>query len=217
MGKSLYSLMLNDEVVSAVDRLAARQGLTRSAMVNMILAEYAGVLTPEKRINDIFTYIESVFGSAGDIIPQVMPNQQTMSLKSSLDYKYRPSIRYEVELSKNSKESIGRLTVFFRTQSEALLSDMIRFFRLWKRLEDLYLPKIKGKDDVEYALYDNRFTRSITLPENVNHTSGSVGEAISSYINMFDSLMKKFLSGSLSEEAVEEEYVGYLKKGVGIM
>ncbi|MBQ7241193.1 MAG: hypothetical protein IJS35_00215, partial [Firmicutes bacterium] len=77
MGKSLYSLMLNDEVVSAVDRLAARQGLTRSAMVNMILAEYAGVLTPEKRINDIFTYIESVFGSAGDIIPQVMPNQQT--------------------------------------------------------------------------------------------------------------------------------------------
>ena len=98
MGKSLYSLMLNDEVVSAVDRLAARQGLTRSAMVNMILAEYAGVLTPEKRINDIFTYIESVFGSAGDIIPQVMPNQQTMSLKSSLDYKYRPSIRYDKDM-----------------------------------------------------------------------------------------------------------------------
>ena len=39
MGKSLYSLILSDEVVSRVDRLASRQGLNRSQLVNRILAE----------------------------------------------------------------------------------------------------------------------------------------------------------------------------------
>lgn len=50
MGKSVYSLVLMDDIVAAVDRLAYQQGTSRSNMVNRILAEYVQMDTPENRI-----------------------------------------------------------------------------------------------------------------------------------------------------------------------
>ena len=38
--KTLYSLMLNEEVVREVDALAHRLGTSRSNLINQILAEY---------------------------------------------------------------------------------------------------------------------------------------------------------------------------------
>lgn len=53
MGKSVYSLVLMDDIVAAVDRLAYQQGTSRSNMVNRILAEYVQMDTPENRIRTI--------------------------------------------------------------------------------------------------------------------------------------------------------------------
>ena len=63
--------------------LAHRQGTNRSNLVNQILAEYASVMTPERRINDIFSIIEQMLKPDREIVPFV-PNQQTMSFKSAL-------------------------------------------------------------------------------------------------------------------------------------
>ena len=48
--KSLYSLMLMDDVVREIDRLALQQNTNRSNFINQILAEYVSLMTPEKRI-----------------------------------------------------------------------------------------------------------------------------------------------------------------------
>ena len=40
MNKSLFSLILSEDVVAAVDRLAYSRGTIRSIMVNQILSEY---------------------------------------------------------------------------------------------------------------------------------------------------------------------------------
>ena len=56
--KTLYSLMLNDEVVREVDALAHRMGTNRSSLINQILADYVDLTTPERRINDVFSAIE---------------------------------------------------------------------------------------------------------------------------------------------------------------
>ena len=61
MKKTLYSLMLNEEVVREVDALAHRMGTNRSSLINRILAEYVGYTTPEQRINDVFAAIELFF------------------------------------------------------------------------------------------------------------------------------------------------------------
>ena len=39
MNKSVYSLVLSDEIVQEIDRLAYEMGQSRSAMVNQVLAE----------------------------------------------------------------------------------------------------------------------------------------------------------------------------------
>ncbi len=108
MKKSLYSLSLMDSVVAEIDRLAARQGTSRSNLVNQILADYASMMTPEKRIDSIFRRIETL-AQQGDLIPYFTPNQRTMSLKSSLEYKYRPTIRYELQLYRVPEGAIGEL------------------------------------------------------------------------------------------------------------
>ena len=45
--KSIYSLVLSDSVVEAVDIMARGAGLSRSAMINQLLAERVAYITPE--------------------------------------------------------------------------------------------------------------------------------------------------------------------------
>ena len=45
MKKTLYSLVLNDEVVREVDALAHRMGTNRSNLINQILAVYVNYIT----------------------------------------------------------------------------------------------------------------------------------------------------------------------------
>ena len=46
MKKTLYSLMLNEEVVNEIDRLAHKYGTNRSNLINQILAEHVNLVTP---------------------------------------------------------------------------------------------------------------------------------------------------------------------------
>ena len=140
MKKTLYSLMLSDDVVREVDLLAHKRGTNRSNLINQILAEYLGMTTPQRRINDVFQAIEEAVAPYGQLVPFFTPNDLTMSLKSSLEYKYRPTVKYVVELYESGKESMGEISVIFRTQSAALISDMTDFFRLWHDIEQKYLP-----------------------------------------------------------------------------
>ena len=204
MKKTLYSLMLDDGVVREVDALAHRLGTNRSSLINRILAEYVNYTTPEQKINDILSTIEELMSPNRDLVPFFAPNSYSMSLKSSLEYKYRPTVKYEVELYRGDREDIGALSVVFRTQSRTLISAMTDFFRLWKRIEDLHLRSLTGEEH-EYALYDGKFMRSISYPD-VECSSEKLAEAISEYIKLFDKLLKCWLSGGLDAHEIEAAY-----------
>ena len=216
MKKTLYSLMLSDDVVREIDSLAHRRGTNRSALVNQILAEYVDLITPERRINDIFRQIGELLSADRELVPFVAPGASTMSLKSSLHYRYRPTVKYSVELYRDSEGALGELSVVFRTQSEELLRAMDLFFRLWKQIEDEliagYLPR-----PAEYALYNGRFTRTISLAAGRDYTTGDVAGAISAYVRLFDRLMKGYLAGSLDAAEVRAEYIQWLRQGNTIM
>lgn len=206
MKKTLYSLMLNDEVIREVDILAHSRSTNRSNLINQILAEYVSVTTPEQRVFDVFSAIEEFLAPSRELVPFFAPSGMTMSLKSSLEYKYRPTVKYEVELFRSGGESLGELTVAFRTQSAALIRDMTAFFRLWKHIEDKHLsPRLSAP--VDYALYDGKFVRSISAPEGRDCTSEELAEALSDYIKLFDTLLKGFLCGRIDAADVEKEYV----------
>ena len=200
--------MLNDEVVREVDTLAHRLGTNRSALINQILAEYVNYTTPERRINDVLSAIDQLMRPTRDLVPFFVPNASSLSLKSSLEYKYRPTVKYEVELYRGGEESIGSLSVVFRTQSAALIQAMTEFFRLWKRIEDLHLRPRTGAR-IDYALYDGKFLRSIAVPDR-DCTAQELAGALSEYIKLFDKLMKGYLSGRLDAHEVEAAYYSHL-------
>ena len=209
MKKTLYSLMLNDEVVREIDARAHRMGTNRSALINQILAEYVDYTTPERRINDVLSAIEALMQPSRELVPFFAPNSFSMSLKSSLEYKYRPTVKYEVELFRGREESIGQLSVVFRTQSMALIQAMTAFFRLWKQIEDAHLRPLTGAR-IDYALYDGKFVRSIAAPDKDCSTDELAG-ALSEYIKLFDKLMKAYLAGRLDAHDVEAAYFSQMR------
>ena len=117
---------------------------------------------------------------------------------------------FVVELYENGQDSIGELSVIFRTQSAALISDMTDFFRLWHSIEQKYLPHY-GVENIDYALYYNKFCRSIVVP-NKNSSTEELAQAISGYIELFDKLMKGFLAGRYSPADIEHCYAEYIAR-----
>ena len=201
--------MLNDEVVREVDALAHRMGTNRSALINQILAEYVNYTTPERRINDVLSAVEALLRPTRELVPFFAPNTSSLSLKSSLEYKYRPTVKYEVELYRGGEEHIGALSVVFRTQSAALIQAMTEFFRLWKRIEDAHLYPLTGAR-LDYALYEGKFVRSIAAPDH-DCSSDELAGALSEYIQLFDKLMKNYLTGRLDAHEVEAAYFSHMR------
>ena len=201
--------MLNDEVVREVDAMAHRLGTNRSALINQILAEYVNYTTPERRINDVLSAIDQLMRPTRDLVPFFVPNASSLSLKSSLEYKYRPTVKYEVELFHSGGECIGELSVVFRTQSAALIQAMTEFFRLWKSIEDAHLYPLTGAR-IQYALYEGKFVRSLAAPDRDCSTDELAG-ALSEYIKLFDKLMKNYLTGRLDAHEVEAAYFSHMR------
>ena len=209
--KTLYSLMLNDEVVREVDALAHRMGTNRSSLINQILADYVDLTTPERRINDVFSAIEELLKPSRELVPFFAPNTPTMSMKSSLEYKYRPTVKYEVELFEAGQKALGELSVIFRTQSASLISALTSFFRVWKRTEDKYLAPLLGGRAVSYALYEGKFVRSIALPDK-DCTAEELAGVISAYVQLMDKSMKGFLTQRMDAGDIEKAYCERLQK-----
>ena len=205
MGKNLYSLILSDEVIRAVDVAAHRSGISRSALVNHILAEYVSVPTPESRISSIFAEIEQLVSASDALVPFFAPNSSSMSLKSSLAYKYRPTVKYEVDMNTAEGENLGALLVILRTQSQGLINEVASFFRLWVRVENVHLAPLLNSS-LSCELYDGKFVRPIAIPR-ANCTADEIAAAISDYIVLLDNELKGYLGGKLSEADIERDYL----------
>lgn len=201
MKKTLYSLMLSEDIMREIDLLAHRMGTNRSNLVNMILAERVRMQTPEQQLNDIFSGIERLLSASRELVPLFAPNTQRVSVRSSLKYKYNPTLRYEVELAGvfSPGEPIGTLTASFRTQSQGLLELLSRFFRCLCRIEGRLLPL-----DISYSLDNGKFCRTLAYP--VKRGSGGavlnpdeISRAITDYVQLVDGMLKACVDGADSQ------------------
>ncbi len=194
MKKSVYSLVLMDSVVDEVDRLALLRGTSRSNMINQILAEHLSCPTPEMRMRDIFGQLEKMLDQADIFQIQPQPSDAMMSIRSSLKYKYKPTIRYSVELFRKPSDCFGLLKVSFRTQSTQLVAQLERFFLHWAELEKQYLAG-KFAKPIRYTLEDGRLTRTLMLPSDPSCCGNqTLGSAIYRYIRSFDQILKHYFS-----------------------
>lgn len=212
--KSVYSLVLTDEVVHEIDRIAFESGSSRSNVVNEILAEHVRYTTPEKRMREVFSSLERILGGAA-FEPLLQPSDAMVSLKSALSYKYNPSVRYSVELYRHMRPVVGELRVSVRSQNSALTLAMMQFFKLWMRVEKSYVG------GVDAATEDGRYVRKLRVPESCGDDNAKLGEVIAAYIELFDRALKSFFT-NLNEPAlavmnVERVYAAYICAGGAIL
>ncbi|MBQ9956694.1 MAG: hypothetical protein IJO99_03915 [Ruminococcus sp.] len=201
MKKSVYSIVLMDDVIRAVDAQAYRLGTSRSNLINQILAEHLSCVTPEMRMRDIFATLESLVSA--DFKIQQQRSESFLTLKTALEYKYRPTINYKVELARAPDCYLGNLTVSIRTQSAQLIALFDSFFAYWIEMEMSFLAKIGLGDAYVYELSQGCFRRKLINTESLSKIN--TGEALNSYILLLDKFIKAFFSAPQSFNAVAQE------------
>ena len=206
MKKSVYSIVLMDDVIRAVDAQAYRLGTSRSNLINQILAEQLSCVTPEMRMRDIFhTLADSI---TSDFQIQQQRSESFITLKTALAYKYRPTINYKVELARSPDDYLGTLKVQIRTQSNSLISLFDCFFEYWTTLEIAALKELGFNGIYSFSLNPGRFQRRL-----LNTTVSSdeqKGQTLCSYITLLDKAVKSFFDAPQSFSAflppLEQEY-----------
>ena len=205
MSKSVYSLVLNDEVVEIIDRMARINGLSRSNMIEKILADAVEYETPEIRADNIFEEIERIIKTSQTMRYLSQPSQYMASIMSALDYRYNPSIKYSVELFPNS-DHLGQLKVTLRTQNVILINLISDFYTFYTYLEKKYY-----NPNAVFMFDGAKFTRLFDFPK-VNVTTKVLAEKLTEYVKDFDELLNVYFNNLTADEKrllylVEKRYL----------
>jgi len=209
MKRSMYSLILSDDIVAAVDALAAQKGTSRSNYINQVLAKHVQCITPEQQMQRVFANLTHQMDEAFRI--QEQGSNALLSILGSVQYKYRPTIRYRVELLRNmQQEKVGRLKISCRTQNQTLLDAMAQFFRFWVKLEQKYDANsacAQGLYQIESGCMTMALLRSGAA------TDEQLGEIVGNYIRMFHAVLQSYfagiqqdMSGTVLSRALEQQY-----------
>ena len=209
MKRSMYSLILSDDIVAAVDALAAQKGTSRSNYINQVLAKHVQCITPEQQMQRVFANLTHQMDEAFRI--QEQGSNALLSILGSVQYKYRPTIRYRVELLRNmQQEEVGRLKISCRTQNQTLLDAVAQFFQFWVKLEQKYDANsacAQGLYQIESGCMTMALLRSGAA------TDEQLGEIVGNYIRMFHAVLQSYfagiqqdVSGTVLSRALEQRY-----------
>ena len=218
MKKTLYSLTLMDDLVRAVDQLAYENNTSRSNMVNRILADYLSLTTPEMYLRDLFSRIEDLLNGQSAIQVMELPSESILPLRTALDYKYRPTLRYALELTHRDSVWEGQLRIGLRSQNRPLLAHLQEFYRVFVQAErrqkaPLALP------EAHYSLQGHKLVRCFALPGGM--TPQTAGDAITAFLTMLDQAVKAWFDrledpaeGRRQVEAIYRDYLHSHKAAV---
>ena len=190
MGKSVYSVVLEDDVVRALDLAAMRAGVTRSAMINRLLAQQLQLSTPEERNRSVFDAIGRLMAdqyTALHVLTDSTPTQ--LSIRSALRYKYNPTVKYSIELFTVSSEYLGVLQVQLRTQNTVLVQALQEFYQVWSVLEQEGIGTYPGF----YTISGTGFSRVLRRPQRPC-TEQKLADLLTRYVHGMDTCMKLYLA-----------------------
>ena len=211
MKKNMYSLILSEDVVKEIDRLAYENGTNRSNFINGILAEYCRMVTPEMRIKNIFDRALELF-EGSRFLPSKEPNSGIMTLRTSLEYKYHPTVKYDVQLFRRRGYAFGQLRVGLRSQSPELLRVLGDFFELYAACEGKYSPLTEARRGV-FSFDGSKFIRTLVLPEAREYDASDLADAINLYVVSLDDMLNNFFTGKYSTALdFEMDYVRHLER-----
>ena len=215
MAKSIYSLVLDDGVIALADRLAYEEGVSRSALINRLLAERLGYSTHEMQVRDVFRRMEELL--EGSLLPMLGESgETTMRLRSAISYKYNPTVKYTIALGRDGA-SIGELRANVRSRSDGFTLMLLQFFRLWAKLEEAYI----GRTDISFE--PGRLTRKLVPHRRGDGAPTGVAEAgeIAAYVNALAGAKQDFFANvndpASASAAAEARMADYVKSNEVLM
>ncbi len=187
MSKSVYSIVLDDDVINMIDVMASRQSTSRSNLINRILAQHISVPTAETMLSDVYTSIDEFLNGHSSLAVQLLGNSSMINMRSSLQYKYNPSVKYTVEIFEKC-DYLGQLKVSMRSQNKQLIEILDNFFYLWATLEISYCGITQDK----ISLGNGKYMRLFRIYNCNNYND--YGKNIASYINLLDKCLKEYFN-----------------------
>lgn len=130
MAKSVYSIVLSDAVVELVDALAARQGVSRSAAINSILAAHLSMTTPEQQMRGILAQALRLLEDGALAISPTLDGG-FLAMHAPVRFKYHPTVRCTVSLTPSPFGAQVELRAAARTQSAHLTKALDEFFGMF--------------------------------------------------------------------------------------
>lgn len=207
MKKSVYSLVLMDNVIEAIDTLAYSMNTSRSNLINQILADKVALVTPEMQMQSIFATMEKRLHGYSNLQIQSQASDTMMSIRSVLRYKYNPTIRYAINLYRGQGEELGELKVISRTQSGLLADYLNQFFKVWSKIE------IRSGHVAWTIEQGAKWSRQLILVANRTYQAEEIAEAIATYIKVLDDGLKIFFGNiehpSIMLEELTKHYNNY--------
>ena len=189
MIKSVYSLMLFDEIVEKIDQIAYENNTNRSQLINDILAEKIGLVTPEQKIQKILEQLDENFSDTLSV-SQINKNS-SIQFGKSLKYKYRPKVRYSYEFISSKRGKYAVLKISSRTKSENLNDHFDEFFKLIASIE-----KAQRADhgDLAENLTNHKFVRAFEDEGEFTQDIETVTDNLTRYLKMIDRAMNVYFS-----------------------
>lgn len=210
MKRSVYSLVLMDDVIKAVDEQAYRFGTSRSNLINQILAEHLCCVTPEMRMREIFDSVTELIKSNFQV--QQQRSASLLTLRTALEYRYRPTVSYKIEIKREPDEFIGSLRIQIRTQNQQLIALFNNYF-ISRIIKEKKCLSDMGYDNYECEISSGSFTRKLI---NSGMDSEKTGRAISDYIKQINGSLQFYLSSPMffRPDIMENEYREFLEKSI---
>ena len=188
MKKTVYSLMLFEEIVEKIDQMAYEKDTNRSQLINDILAEKIGMVTPEQKIQKILEMLDENFNETLSV-SQINKNS-SIQFGKSLKYKYRPKIRYSYEFISNQEGKYAVLKISSRTKSERLNEHFDSFFDL---IMDIEKRESQYQDHEEYQT-NHKFIRTFKKEGELSRDVKMVSDHLTCYLKMMDEAMNAYFS-----------------------
>ncbi|GKX31063.1 hypothetical protein SH1V18_35430 [Vallitalea longa] len=217
MKKSIYSIVLFDEIVEAIDRLSYIKNTNRSQLINDMLAEKLGLLTPQQKVTNIINRISALVET--DSIQVKSKNDYgSLQFGTFIKYKYRPSIRYSFEFYVgNNEERYAVLKINSRSKSEELNEHLERFFKGICYIDKKRFPQIYQREIINktYTNSNNRFSREFLRGIPLEKMDDeAIAEYLSCYLLMIDDSMNYYFNNYDMENVfsqIDRIYYHHLK------
>lgn len=217
MKKNTYSLILFDEIVEAIDRMAYANNSNRSQLINDLLAEKVGLLTPELKIKHIFNELVIQLKNLNSIKVKRLEAGQ-VQLGTFIKYKYKPTIHFNIESCGTGYQKCLVLKVYSRTTSTDLSRYLNDFFEILSEIDKKRFLQLYKLTITNHTLRNsnNKFIREflkMTALENLEQEY--IVYYLMLYIKMLDEALRYYFNHLNSEDIKDQLdtiYCSYMKR-----